>query len=141
VRLHAFALGRSLWTWSGCGAWKWKLFDATGIALWSNSTFTAAAVDAGEHGYQVATSALACAIRAAEIDRVRSMCNCSHCHIRRPSQGPNSLRITSQLLPAPSGRICRAGPIVVGKGDDVALRRAHPWQLSKQHDGLPVADQ
>jgi hypothetical protein len=33
------------------------------------------------------------------------------------------------------------GPIVVGNGDDVALRPAHPWQLPKQHDRLTVADQ
>jgi hypothetical protein len=33
------------------------------------------------------------------------------------------------------------GPIVVGKGDDVTLRPAHPRQLPKQHDRLPIADQ
>src|SRR4029077_16580497 len=33
------------------------------------------------------------------------------------------------------------GPIIVGKGYDVALRPAHPWQLPKQHHRLAVADQ
>ena len=32
-------------------------------------------------------------------------------------------------------------PIVVGDGDDVALRRPQAWQFPKHHDRLAVADQ
>ena len=59
-------------------------------------------------------------------------------------QGPNSLRITSHVLPAAvsfAQNLSRGGPIIVGKGYDVALRPAHPWQLPKQHHRLAVADQ
>ena len=63
---------------------------------------------------------------------------------QRASQGPNALRITSQVLPAAvsfSQNLSSGTLIIVGDGDDVALRRPQAWQLPKQHDRLAVADQ